>query len=70
VVGLAAAGIEGGMFPCHPEGGTGWMHFISCWYCDPDGLGTSSARSRWERKRACPELEDYVALTEPGAVAQ
>jgi hypothetical protein len=46
------------------------MHFISCWYCDPDGLGTSSARSRWERKRACPELEDYVALTEPGAVAQ
>jgi RecB family exonuclease len=70
VVGVAAAGIEGGIFPCHPEGGTGWMHFISCWYCDPDGLGTSSARSRWERKRACPELEDYVALTEPGAVAQ
>jgi RecB family exonuclease len=67
VIAVAAAGIEGGLFPAHPEGGTGWLRFVSCWYCDPDGLGTSSARARWERKRADPALAGYVALAEPGA---
>jgi hypothetical protein len=64
VVEITASGIEGGVFPAHPEGGTAWLHHVSCWYCDPDGLGTSSARARWERKRDDPALGAYVALVE------
>ncbi len=69
VVEVTAGGIEGGLFPAHPEGGTAWLHHVSCRYCDPDGLGTASARARWERKRHDPVLGGYLALAEPEAVA-
>jgi hypothetical protein len=70
VVDVAATGIEGGLFPARPEGGTAWLQYVSCWYCDPDGLGTSAARSRWERKRDAAALARYVELTELGEVSR
>lgn len=44
------AGIEAGWFPQLPER-PGFRFFPSCWYCEPDGLGTASAWERWVAKR-------------------
>jgi len=41
---------------------------VTCPYCNPDGLGHSDVRSRWEAKRLAPQLVDYTALVEPAAV--
>jgi len=57
------AGIEAGLFPSRPEdSGFGW---VSCEYCDPDGLGVSELRRDWERKRHDPLVVPYASLAEP-----
>ncbi len=65
-LGVIVDGVEGGVFPPHPDG-AGTFVFISCEVCDPDGLGTVELRGHWERKRHDPALADYVALAEPSA---
>ena len=56
-------GIEAGCFVANPPP-PGPRPFVSCQYCDPDGLGTADRWREWERKYAAPELDGYRALLE------
>jgi hypothetical protein len=42
--------------------------WVQCRYCNPDGLGHSAERERWERKRFDPVLAPLIALIEADAV--
>lgn len=64
---LIADGIAGGVFPQRPPRRPAWG-WVECAYCDPDGLGHTEARARWERKRHAPALSAYAGLTEPDAL--
>jgi ATP-dependent helicase/nuclease subunit B len=56
-------GIERGAFPPRPDAsGTPW---VTCPYCDPDGLGVADLRREWERKRHHPAIAAYAAMAEP-----
>jgi RecB family exonuclease len=56
-------GIERGAFPARPDAsGTPW---VTCPYCDPDGLGVADLRRNWERKRHHPAIAAYAELAEP-----
>ena len=61
-------GIEQGAFPQHPEPTTR-SQWVSCEYCDPDGLGVAEAERRFLRKATDPALEDYVGLARPSLLA-
>ena len=51
-------GIADGVFPAKaPE--VQDFAWVQCPYCNPDGLGHSDARERWERKRGQPELAGF-----------
>lgn len=39
--------------------------WVQCPYCNPDGLGHSEVRARWDRKRHDPTLERLVRLIDP-----
>lgn len=56
--------IERGVFPQLPEVTTR-SDWISCHYCDPDGLGTADARRRLVRMADDPRLTEMLELTEP-----
>ncbi|HEX5365966.1 MAG TPA: PD-(D/E)XK nuclease family protein, partial [Acidimicrobiales bacterium] len=62
-LGTIVRGIEEGRFPHHPVDGGG--PFVTCPWCDPDGLGVAEARRGWERMRHDPALAPYAQLTEP-----
>jgi ATP-dependent helicase/nuclease subunit B len=56
-------GIERGAFPARPDAsGTPW---VTCPYCDPDGLGVADLRREWERKRNDPAIAAYAGMAEP-----
>jgi hypothetical protein len=38
---------------------------VQCEYCNPDGIGHTENRDRWERKRRDPVLNELVSLIEP-----
>ena len=42
--------------------------WVQCPYCNPDGLGHSEVRARWDRKRHDPTLERLVRLIDPTAL--
>jgi len=42
--------------------------WVQCPYCNPDGIGHSEVRARWERKRNDPGLERLVRLIDPAAL--
>ncbi len=67
---LIVDGIEGGVFPLRPKEPAP-SPFISCYYCDPDGMGTTDRWREWERKHDAPELAGYssLAVLEPAAPA-
>ncbi|MFZ6005434.1 MAG: PD-(D/E)XK nuclease family protein [Actinomycetota bacterium] len=69
-LGLIVDGIEGGLFPPHPDAFTSTALWVSCHVCDPDGLGIVEARQHWERKRHDPAMATYAQLAEPIAEAQ
>jgi ATP-dependent helicase/nuclease subunit B len=54
-------GIERGVFPSVPAEPAP-TPFISCHFCDPDGMGTTDRWREWERKFAGPELDVFHAL--------
>jgi ATP-dependent helicase/nuclease subunit B len=56
-------GIRRGIFPARPKDSGGM--YISCHYCDPDGLGVADLRRDWERKRDDPTMAAYAAFAEP-----
>ena len=57
-------GISAGHFPQHPDPSTR-TQWVSCEYCDPDGLGVAEAERRFLRKASSPELASYIALARP-----
>lgn len=67
-VDVIVAGIEQGAFPQHPEPTTR-TQWVSCEYCDPDGLGVAEAERRFLRKATDPALQQYVGLARPGLLA-
>ncbi|TCM39590.1 PD-(D/E)XK nuclease family protein [Kribbella sp. VKM Ac-2568] len=42
--------------------------WVQCPYCNPDAIGHSEVRARWERKRNDPTLERLVRLIDPSAL--
>jgi ATP-dependent helicase/nuclease subunit B len=57
---LVVAGIETGVFPARPDRPT-FRPWVSCHFCEPDGLGTAGRWDEWERKRHAPELARWFA---------
>lgn len=64
VLANVANGISQGVFPLRPEK-PGWRQWISCRYCEPDGLGTRDQWNDWKRKRLAPDLLSYLAILDP-----
>lgn len=44
--------------------------WVQCPYCNPDGIGHSEVRARWDRKRLDPTLSRLVRLIDPTALAE
>ena len=63
-VGAVVDGIGAGLFPMHPEE-PGWKPWVSCRYCEPDGMGTKDQWRDWQRKQRDPALATYLDLIEP-----
>jgi ATP-dependent helicase/nuclease subunit B len=67
-VGLITRSMAAGVFPprapAEPD-----FRWVTCPYCNPDGLGHADVRRRWEAMRRGPELRDYTGLVEPEATA-
>ena len=57
-------GIGAGLFPLHPEE-PGWKPFVSCHFCEPDGMGTKDQWRDWQRKQRDPALAPYLDLVDP-----
>ena len=55
------AGIQNGVFPMRPPE-PGHRAWVSCHFCDPDGLGTRAANHDWKRKHEDPILSWYMNL--------
>jgi ATP-dependent helicase/nuclease subunit B len=66
-LGVIVSSIAAGMFPPRPPDKPDYG-YVSCAYCNPDGVGYGEARTRWERKRLAPALATYVGLVEPEAL--
>ena len=67
VLGAVASVVDGigaGLFPLHPEE-PGWKPFVSCYYCEPDGMGTKDQWRDWQRKYQDPALATYLGLVDP-----
>jgi RecB family exonuclease len=56
-------GIERGAFPARPD--ATYSPWVTCPYCDPDGLGVADLRREWERKRDDPAIAAYAGIAEP-----
>jgi hypothetical protein len=56
-------GIERGAFPARPD--ASGLPWVTCPYCDPDGLGVADLRRNWERKRNDPAIAAYAEMAEP-----
>ncbi len=65
---VIADGIGAGIFVPRPEEPASFVVFVSCRFCDPDGLGTRHRWAEWESKRAHPALAAYRALVDPDAI--
>ena len=63
-VGAVVDGIGSGLFPLHPEE-PGWKRWVSCHYCEPDGMGTKDQWRDWQRKQRDPALAPYLELVDP-----
>ncbi|MBV8952442.1 MAG: PD-(D/E)XK nuclease family protein, partial [Actinobacteria bacterium] len=63
-LGTIVSGIEAGVFPNHPTA-TSSSPWVECASCDPDSLGVTELRTRWERKRRNAALSGYAELAEP-----
>ena len=63
-VGSVVDGIGAGLFPLHPEE-PGWKPWVSCPYCEPDGMGTKDQWRDWQRKQRDPALARYLDLVDP-----
>ncbi|WP_431837064.1 PD-(D/E)XK nuclease family protein [Cellulomonas sp. Y8] len=60
--------IADGLFPQRPPKDADFA-WVQCPYCNPDGIGHSTNRERWERQRHDSPLRELVRLLEPGSLA-
>ncbi|MFC8596827.1 PD-(D/E)XK nuclease family protein [Isoptericola sp. NPDC057191] len=65
-LGVLGRSIAAGLFPLRPPEAPDYA-FVSCHYCNPDGIGHGEARGRWEAKRSAPALAELLRLIEPDA---
>lgn len=65
---VLARSIANGLFPPRPPKDADFA-YVQCPYCNPDGIGHSTNRERWERQRHDPALRELVGLIEPDALA-
>jgi hypothetical protein len=65
---VIVSSIAAGYFPAKAPEVPDFL-WVQCPYCNPDGIGHSEARTRWERKRHDPALTRLVNLIDPTAVA-
>ncbi len=66
---VIVSSIAAGLFPAKaPE--VADFAWVQCPYCNPDGLGHSEVRARWDHKRFDPALERLVRLVEPGVLEE
>jgi ATP-dependent helicase/nuclease subunit B len=73
-LGHVVDGIESGWYPNRPER-PGWRMWVSCPYCEPDGLGTGERWADWLRKRTDPRVAawfgaDDESVERPGVRPQ
>jgi ATP-dependent helicase/nuclease subunit B len=63
-IGSMVGAIEAGVFPNHPTAlsTTPW---VECAYCDPDAMGVTELRRRFERKAADPSMALFVNFAYP-----
>nr|WP_202886773.1 PD-(D/E)XK nuclease family protein [Kribbella sandramycini] len=61
---VIVSSIAGGLFPPKAPEIPDFL-WVQCPYCNPDGIGHSEVRARWERKRHDPTLERLVRLIDP-----
>nr|MBA2774609.1 PD-(D/E)XK nuclease family protein [Nocardioidaceae bacterium] len=66
-VGTLVASLAGGLFPAKAPDQPDFA-WVTCWYCNPDGIGHGEARERYMKKRHDPALRDLVTLIDPKAV--
>jgi ATP-dependent helicase/nuclease subunit B len=66
-VDLITRSIGSGVFPARAPAEPDFR-WVTCPYCNPDGLGHADARKRWESKRLAPGLADFTRLVEPEAL--
>ncbi|UIJ35075.1 PD-(D/E)XK nuclease family protein [Allobranchiibius sp. GilTou73] len=59
--------ISSGIFPPRAPEKDDYL-WVQCPNCNPDGLGHSDVRERWETIKTAPQLRELVTLIEPGAV--
>lgn len=60
-VGAVVDGIEAGVFPNFPKD-TSTTPWVTCPYCDPDGLGVADLQRQLQRKAGDPALAGFLAL--------
>jgi RecB family exonuclease len=63
---VIADGLAGGLFPSRPADDGYFSGFNPCPWCDPDFLGVTDLRDRWQRKLGDPRLTGYLRLTGGG----
>lgn len=61
-VGGIVGGIESGLFPLRPEQPDKRPPWVTCPFCEPDGLGIRAVWLDWKHKRDDPILKDYAEL--------
>jgi RecB family exonuclease len=64
---VLAQSIVGGLFPLRAPEGADFV-YVQCPYCNPDGIGHSENRERWERKRPDAALRELITLIDPSGV--
>lgn len=60
-------GIRSGLYVGRPEKAQYRLSFVSCPYCDPDGLGTAERWAEFERKTADPRVAALLGLDDSEA---
>ncbi len=69
VFSVIADGIASGTFVPRPDEPASFVPYVTCPFCDPDGLGTRHRWAEWENHRHHRSLAPYLALVEPDLVA-
>ena len=65
VVTAVVGGIRTGVFPGFARPNDDRSGYVTCPYCNPDGIGTDDVVRSWRRKRNDPALAEFAQLADP-----